>query len=215
MTTRGNSGTAVVATQSAIFDRFAGVAGISTGILSLFYAVFYLLVKGRLHELLPSLFLGLGGLLATAVIIALHARVRAVDPLFASWALVLGLFGQLGAAVHGAYGFAQAVTPGLSGPDVSHLPNSFDPLGFLTFGMVGVSIFVFAWLIIRSGGLPRQLGYLGYLLAVALVALYLGTLFVNQTTSLFILIPGAIASLVATPAWNIWLGLRFLQAGSR
>jgi hypothetical protein len=212
MTTRTGSGTAAIVTRTASFDRFAGVAGICTGVLSLLYAVFYLLVKGPLHTVLPSLFLSLGGLLATAVAIALYARVRETEPLFAAWALALALFGQMGAAVHGAYGFAQVVTPGLSGPDISKLPDPFDPLGFLAFGVVGLSIFVFAWLIVRSGALPLPLGYLGYVLAVALVALFLGSLFVNSTTSLFVLVPGGIASLVATPAWNIWLGLRFLRA---
>lgn len=212
MTTRTGSGAPAVATRTASFDHFAGVAGIGIGALSVLYAVFYLLVKGPLHTVLPSLFLGLAGLLATAVAIALYARVREADPLFAAWAVALALFGQMGAAVHGAYGFAQAVTPGLSGPDVSKLPNPFDPLGFLAFGVVGISTGVFAWLIVRSASLPRPLGYLGYVLSVALVALFLGSLFVNSTTSLFILVPGGVASLLATPAWNIWLGLRFLRA---
>lgn len=211
MTTRAGSGATAVATRTASFDRFAGVAGICTGILSLLYAVFYLLVKGPLHDLLPSLFLSLGGLLATAVAIALYARVRETEPLFAAWAVALALFGQMGAAVHGAYGFAQVVTPGLRGPDLSKLPNPFDPLGFLAFGVVGISILVFAWLIVRSGSLPRSLGYLGYVLGVALLVLFLGSLFVNSTSSLFVLVPGAVASLIATPAWNIWLGLRFLR----
>lgn len=201
MTTRPGVGMTAVATRSASFDHFAGLAGISTGILSLLYAVFFLLVKGPLHAVLPSLFLSL-----------LYARVREAEPLFAAWALALALFGQMGAAVHGAYGFAQAVTPRLSGPDVSKLPNPFDPLGFLAFGVVSLSVLVFAWLILQSGALPRGLGYLGLVLGVALVALFLGSLFVNDTTSLAILIPGAVASLVATPAWNIWLGLRFLRA---
>jgi hypothetical protein len=190
------------------------LAGILTGIFSLLYAVFYLLVEGRLHDLPPPLFLGLGGLLATAVVIALYAHVRDAEPLFAAWALALGIFGQIGAAVHGAYGFAQVVTPGLSGPDVSHLPDPVDPLGFLTFSVMGISIFVFAWLIGRSGSLPRELGYLGYLLALALVVLCLGSLVGNNTTSLLILLPCAVASRLATAAWNIWLGQRFLRAGA-
>jgi hypothetical protein len=175
---------------------------------------FYLLVKGRLHELLPPLFLSLGGLLATAVVIALYARVRHAEPLFAAWALALGLFGQMGAAVHGAHWFAQVGTPGLSGPAGSHLPDPVDTLGFLAFGVVGISVFVFAWLIVRSGSLPRERGYLGYVLALALIVLILGVLCINNTSSLLILLPGAVANLLATPAWNIWLGLRFLRTGT-
>lgn len=76
--------------------------------------------------------------------------------------------------------------------------------------MVGLSLFVFAWLIVRSGDVPKGLGYLGYVLAVLLVALFLGALLTNNAKNLFVLVPGGLASLVATPVWNIWLGMFFL-----
>jgi hypothetical protein len=42
--------------------------------------------------------------------------------------------------------------------------------------------------------------------------LFLGNLVTGtNTNSLLVLIPGAVASLLATPAWNLWLGLRLLQ----
>jgi hypothetical protein len=44
------------------------------------------------------------------------------------------------------------------------------------------------------------------------ILLFLGNLVTGtNTSSLLILIPGAVASLLATPAWNLWLGLRLLQ----
>lgn len=209
--TSARTSTGVVVTSSAAFDRFAGIAGIVTGVSSLLYAVFFLLVKGAAHDLLPPLLLALGGFLAPAVAVALYARVRASDAMFAAWALLLALLGQFGTALHGVTDLANVLAPAAHAPDLSTLPNPADPRGFSAFGVVGVAVFVFAWLIQRSGSLPRGLAYLGYALAVSLVALFLGALFGNPASSLFILVPGGFASLIATPIWNIWLGALFLQ----
>ena len=52
----------------------------------------------------------------------------------------------------------------------------------------------------------------GYVLGVSVILLFLGNLVTaTNTSSALVLIPGAVASLLATPAWNLWLGLRFLQ----
>lgn len=83
----------VGAARSAAFERFAGVAAIITGVSSVLYAVFFLLVTGVLHDYLPSLLLAIGGLLATAPLTALYGRVHAVDAAFALWALILGRVG--------------------------------------------------------------------------------------------------------------------------
>jgi hypothetical protein len=201
--------------RSTAFERFAGVAGIVTGVSSLLYAVFFLLVTGALHDYLPSILLAIGGLAATAVLVALHARVRTADATFAAWALALGLIGQMGTAIHGVYGLAGVIDKAPAGGVGSAAPNPVDPAGFLAFGVVGLSLFVFSWLIVRSGQLPRGLGYLGYVLAVLLVALFLGALLTNDTKSPFVLVPGGLASLLATPMWNIWLGAVFLRSAAR
>ena len=196
---------------SAAFERFAGVSAIVTGLSSLLYAVFFLLVTGAPHDYLPSLFLALGGLLATAVLTALYQRVRAAEPTFAAWAFGLGFIGQVGTAIHGVYGLASLIShaPTTTGVGAT-APNPVDPAGFLAFGLTGLSTAVFAWLILRGGQLPRGLGYLSVVLAVALVALFLGALLSNNPKSLAVLIPGALASLIATPLWNFWLGAIFL-----
>jgi hypothetical protein len=80
----------------------------------------------------------------------------------------------------------------------------------LAFGLTGIAVLVFAWLIVRSSAFPRTLGYLGYVLGICLVALFLGNLLDNDAHSLAILVPGGVASLIATPVWNIWLGMRLL-----
>ena len=197
---------AVRAKESGSFDRFAGMSGVITGLSSLLYAVFFLLVKGTLHDYLPAIFLVIGGLLALPVAVAIFLRVRGAEEGFALFALLLAAVGYLGTAVHGMYGLAALVPQKVDQPALSQQ----DPRGFLAFGLTGIAVLIFAWLIVRSGTFPRALGYLGYLLGICLVALFLGNLLVNDTHSLAILVPGGIASLIATPVWNIWLGLRLL-----
>ena len=203
-----------VSTRSRAFERLAGVCGIVTGISSLLYAVFFLLVKGALHDLLPPLLLATGGLLATTVIVALYQRVRAADETFAFWAVALGILGQMGAAIHGVYGLFGVLHPSATAVTLATTANQLDPAGFLAFGAVGVSVFVMAWLILRGSALSPRLGYLGLLLGILLVELFLGALIVNDNSSLFILVPGGLASLLATPAWNIWLGAVYLSDGA-
>lgn len=197
--------------SSPAFERFAGFGGIVTGVCSVLYAIFFLLVSGPLHDYLPPILLICGGLLATAVFAAVYARVRAADAIFALWALVLGTLGQMGAAIHGVYGLASVISHAPASGVGTANPNPLDPAGFLAFGVVGLAMVVFAWLILRSGQLARGLGYLGYALAVLLVALFLGALLSNDTKSLAVLVPGGLASLVATPLWNIWVGLTLLR----
>jgi hypothetical protein len=202
------------AARSVGFERFAGIGALVTGISSLLYAVFFLAITGVLHQYVPSVLLGVGGVLATAVVVALYRRVRAVNADFALWALALGLLGQMGAAIHGVDGLASVISRSPAAGVGTTLPNAVDPAGFLAFGVTGVSTFVFAWLILHGGQLPRGLGYLGYALAVLLVALFLGALLSNDTKSLWVLLPGGLASVIATPVWNLWLGLLFLRRRS-
>jgi hypothetical protein len=199
---------------TAAFDRFAGLGGLLTGISSLLYAVFFLLITGPLHEVLPSVFLAIGGFFALTVSVAVYRRVRDAEPNFALWALLLAGMGYLGTAVHGVYGLALLIPAKTAAPEASALSQT-DPRGFLAFGVTGVSVLVFAWLIVRSGALPRLLGYVGYVLGVAVIALFLGTLLTNDLKSAYVLVPGAVASLLATPIWNIGLGLSLLRAAGR
>ena len=69
-----------------------------------------------------------------------------------------------------------------------------------------------AWLIQRTGAFPVELAYVGYVLGGSVILLFLGNLVTGtNTNSLLVLLPGAVASLLAIPAWNLWLGLRLLQ----
>lgn len=169
MTTEGVAN-GVAPRRAASFERFGGACAILAGVSGFLYAVAFVVLQ---NTLLSGLFLMLVGLLSTAALAAVYHRLRQTDAAFALWALLLGIAGALGSAVHGGYDLANAINPPPSIPD---LPNPVDPRGLLTFGVAGAALFVVAWLILRGGQFPRGLGYLAYLSAVLLVVLYLGAL---------------------------------------
>jgi hypothetical protein len=192
------------------FPRYAGWSAIITGVASVLYAVAFLILK---NTLLAGLLLALGGFTSIAALAALYLRVRAVDGAFALYGLILAMMNALGFMVQGMYNLANAiVAPPASAPDLSKLPFQPDPRGLLGFGIAGAAVGVLSWLTLRST-LPRNLGIVGLVNAVALVALFLGNLFTGTDThSLAILIPGGLTSLILTPVWYIWLGVALMRA---
>ncbi len=192
--------------RSTSFERFAGACAILAGASGFLYAVAFVVLQ---NVLLSGLFLMLGGLLTTVALLAVYERLRETDASFALLALVLGIAGALGSAVHGGYDLANAVNPPASLPD---LPNPVDPRGLLTFGVAGIALFVVGWLIGRGGRFPRGLGYLAYVSAVLLLALYLGRLIVLDTTNPVILVPALLNGFLVNPIFYLWLGLALLRA---
>jgi hypothetical protein len=95
---------------------------------------------------------------------------------------------------------------------VPDLPNPVDPRGLLTFGVAGAALFVVAWLISRSRQFPKGLGYLAYLSAVLLLALYLGRLIFLDPTSPVILVPALLNGFLVSPVFYVWLGLALLRS---
>jgi hypothetical protein len=205
--TTGTAGsdTRAVRARSAPFERFAGACAILTGISGFLYAVAFVVLQ---DALLSGLFLMLTGLLTTAALVAVYERLRETDASFALLALLLGIAGALGSAVHGGYDLANVINPPPSMPD---LPNPVDPRGLLTFGVAGAALFIVAWLIGRGGRLPRGLGYLGYVSAVLLLALYLGRLIVLDPTNPVILGPALLNGFLVNPIFYLWLGLTLLR----
>lgn len=191
------------------FSRFAGVCGVLAGAFGLLYAISFIVLE---NVLLSGLFLMLGGLLATAVLTALFHRVRDIDPSLALWALGLVIFAALGSVIHGGYDLANAINPPAT-PNTD-LPNPIDPRGLLTFGVSGIGLFVIAWLIGRSAGLPKGLSYLGYLLAVLSVILYVGRLIVLSPRNPLIFVPALLAGFVVYPLWYVWAGLVLWRGSS-
>jgi hypothetical protein len=197
--------TGEVPARSASFERFAGVCAALAGVSGFLYAVAFVVLQ---DDLLSGLFLMFSGLLTTAVLVAVYERLRETDPSFALLALLLGIAGALGSAVHGGYDLANTINPPPSMPD---LPNPVDPRGLLTFGVAGAAVFLVSWLIRRGGRFPRGLGYLGYLSAILLLALYLGRLIVFDPTNPVILVPALLNGFLVNPIFYLWLGLTLLR----
>ena len=184
------------------FGRFAGLSAILAGLVGLLYSVSFIVLQ---NTLLSGLFLMVGGLLSTAVLTALYRHLRGSDASLALWGFGLAMVGALGSAIHGGYDLANAIDP--PGSLAADLPNSIDPRGLLTFGVSGVGLFVISWLIVRGRAFSPGLGYLGYLLAVLSVILYLGRLIVLSPSNPLIFVPALLAGFVINPVWYVWVGV--------
>ena len=196
--------------QASGVERLAGMCAMLAGIAGFLYSISFVVLK---NDVLIALFLMLGGLLATVALSALYSRVRLVETNIASWAWILGIVGALGAAIHGGYDLANAIHP--PAPNfalaIASLPNSIDPRGLLTFGVAGLSLSGFAWLMGRSASFSRPMSYLTYLLAVLLIVLYLGRLIILDAKSPLIMGVGALSGFIVNPLWYLWLGATLLQ----
>jgi hypothetical protein len=195
------------AAPSPAASRPIGLASVATAIAGLGYSVSFVILR---DALLSALFLLLGGVLATPVLLAVRERLRETGAVASSWAILLAIAGALGSAVHGGYDLANAVHPPAAAN--ADLPNAVDPRGLLTFGLAGVAFVVFGLLIARSRALPRMLGYLACLNGVVLVLLYLGRLLILDPTNLLIVIPALLTGFLLNPLWYGWLGVWFLRA---
>jgi hypothetical protein len=197
--------------SSASFERFGGYAALFAALGSLLYSVAFVILK---HVVIYSFALAVGGIVTTAILTAIYFRVRETDAAFSLWALLLGVVATLGSAAHGMFDLATALTLGLAASTQS-VPSQIDARGFLTFGVSGLALSVFSLLIVRGGRLPRGLGYLGVVLGLLLVEIFLARLIViDPTTTLgavSILGPAAIAGLLLNPIFNLWLGISLLR----
>jgi hypothetical protein len=191
------------------FARFAGLCAVLAGVFGFLYSVAFIVVarqSASLSGLLSPLFLAFSGLLAVAALVGVYQRLRGVDEGFALLALGLGLAGALGAAVHGGYDLANAINPPLANAAAAaNLPSQIDPRGLLTFGVAGLALFLFAWLM-GSGGFARGLSVLGQLQAALLVVIYLARLIVLQPTNPILLVPVLLVGFILNPVFYIWLG---------
>jgi hypothetical protein len=191
--------------MSNSFQKFAGLCAILAAVVGLLYSVSFVILK---NDLLNALFLTLGGVFTSAVFIALYHKLRATDESFALLAFVFGLLNVAGVVMHGGYDLANAINvPASIPPNLADLPSQVDPRGLMTFGAAAISIFVTAWLITRGAVFPKNLAYLGHLLAVMLIVIYLGRLIVLQATSPLILGPAALTGFILNPLWYLWLGV--------
>jgi hypothetical protein len=175
------------------------------GVAGFLYALFFIVVQ---NHLLWALFLMLSGLLSSAVLVAVYNRLRETEAAFALLALVLGIAGAVGSAIHGGYDLSLAINPLPTNPD---LPSQVDPRGLLTFLVLGIALFIVGWLIGGGEQFPKGLGYLAYVSAVLLVFLYLARLIVLDASSPVILVPAVVNGFLVNPAFYLWLGVALWQ----
>lgn len=199
------------------FERFAGVCALIIGVGGIGYSIAFLVLlnrQSRAAVYAESLFLLLGGLLTTAVAVALYGRLRQVDPSFALWAALLAVAGSIGSAIHGGYELAIRINPPTRGLGASGLPNPVDPRGLMTFALVAISLFVVAWLMRGEiSGFPRRLAYVGFLSAGLMGLLYLGRLIILDADNPALLTVAGLEGFLVNPAWFIWLGLELRRGG--
>jgi hypothetical protein len=189
------------------FERFAGACALLVAAVGVLYSLTFVIVvadEPKWAQVANAAFLLSGGLLAVAVLVAVYGRLRDVEPSFALLALVLGLAGGLGSAIHGAQEFAfevrqeGAIDTGLS--DV-------DPRGFLTFAVAGLASMLVGWLVRRGAPFPRRLGDLSLLAGFLLLLVYLGRLVIFDPDNAALLVVAAVTGFVVNPALYAWLGV--------
>jgi hypothetical protein len=187
--------------KDAIFWSSASGAAALAAVSGFVYAVAFVLLR---NDGLAALMLCAGGLLSVLALVALFWIVREVSPGLATVGMVFGVVGALGAAVHGAYDLANVLhDPGAT----TDLPNSVDPRGFLTFGVAGVGVGMLSALALQTPTISRNWAWLGLLLGVLLVVIYLGRLIVLDATSPLILVPAGLTGFLVNPIWYGWLAL--------
>lgn len=192
------------------FDKFAGISAILAAGVSVLYGVFFALaLRGSETTATPSaVLLMISGLLGIVVVCALYVCFKNLDVGFALLALVLGVLGAGGAFVHGAYDLSTLVSPG---EVVATGVNAVDPRGVLVFGISGLSILIFARLIVIGTRLPLKLGWIGYGLAALLLLLYLGRLLVLDPSQPVLRLSAILAGFVLNPVWNLWIGVELIR----
>lgn len=188
------------------FETFVGWSAILAGLSGFLYSLSFIVLQ---NNLLSALFLLLGGLFSTAALTGLYQRLRGTESGFALLGLLLTLSAALGSAIHGGYDLSNALHPPASLS--TDLPNPIDPRGLLTFGVAGLGLFLFSWLMPRERKFPNGLAYLGYVSAILMIILYLGRLIILQATSVAIVVPALLEGFIVNPLWYVWLGRTFMR----
>jgi hypothetical protein len=192
------------------FERFAGLSAILAGLSGFLYSISFIVLQ---NNLLSALFLLLGGLFSISALICLFQRLRGTEDGFVLLGVLLVVSAALGSAIHGGYDLANALHPPATLN--TDLPSPIDPRGLLTFGVAGLGLFLFSWLMTQESNFPKGLATLGYLSAILMIVLYLGRLIILQATNLAIVVPALLEGFIVNPIWYIWLGLTFFRTTSQ
>ncbi|MBI2049458.1 hypothetical protein HYT32_00885 [Candidatus Roizmanbacteria bacterium] len=190
--------------MAKLFQQLPSVEAMLAGVFALAYAYFFVIARDAMMYSLSLLLLGIFSL---KVMIALFGRLRNVNEYFARVAMVLGVIGTAGMAVHGGYDLANAINP----PTFmsSDLPSQVDPRGLLSFGFTGVAILKFSYLMRKDNYFPTNLQFVGAILGTLLIVIYLARLTVMDPTNPVLLYPVLLNGFILSPLWYFWIGFLF------
>ncbi len=189
-----------------MFKKDSYLSAYLAGIAWLLYAYYFVIARDLL---LSSLFLTLGGLLATKVFIALYKMLKDKDEGFALIIMVLGVAGALGTMIHGGYDLANVINPPV-GMNAT-LPSQIDPRGLMAFGLTGLAVLKSGWLMGKDSKFSKNLSYLSLLSGVLLLVIYLNRLVVLDPSSPILKYSILIEGFVVNPIWYLWLGKIFQE----
>jgi hypothetical protein len=187
------------------FNRYASVAALITGILSILYAVFFLGVtraSAYAGTLGSWIILGATAFFAAAAYVGLYQRLNERTAGFSLYAMLFGVMAAFAMLQHGAFEAIELFRRGAVDSALG-APSQVDAAGLASFGVVGVVAFLWGWLIVKTNALPRNLGYAGMFNAFLLVVLFFATVVGSQP---LILLSGGLTSVIVGPIWWIWLG---------
>jgi hypothetical protein len=197
------------------FQRFAGYCAMATAVGGFLYSAAFVLVTRANADLglaISWVILLIGGLLAMPVLLALYQLLRQVEPPAAMLALLFAALGFLGAIMHAGYELANIIHLGSS--PTSNLASQVDPRGLLTFGVTGLGLLVFGWLMGRSPAFSSGLSRLAMLTGVLMMVVYLARLTLYSPTNPLVLAGAGLTGFIVSPLFFFLLG-RFLAFGSR
>lgn len=184
------------------FNSFAGIFAFVAAVAGLLYSIAFIILQSGL---LSAIFLLLGGLAGTIAFTALYGQLRDNGANYALLAFLFSIIGLTGSVIHGGYDLSNALHPPVT-PN-SDLPSQIDPRGLLTFGLAGIGLLIFSWLMRKDAQFPSGLSILGYISAVLMIILYLGRLIILQATNPIIVAPALLEGFLVNPGWYLWLGL--------
>jgi hypothetical protein len=124
--------------------------------------------------------------------------------------VLFSALGFLGAIMHAGYEIANIIHLGKS--PTSNLASQVDPRGLLTFGLSGLGVLLFGWLMARSGRFPNGLGRFGQLAGALMIVVYLARLTLYTPTNPLVLVGAGVTGFIASPVFFIWLGRTLLRS---
>ena len=175
------------------------------GIFAFAYALAFVVARNPFWS---AVFLLLTGLFAVKVMAILYRQLRDREETLALIALLFGVAGTLGTLIHGGFDLATVLTPPAN--VATDVASQVDPRGLLTFGLTGISVAMFSWLMGEHKGFPVGLQRWGYLSAVLLVIIYLARLIIVSPAHPLLLYPVLVEGFIVGPVWYLWIG-RLLQ----